>query len=79
MGNKHVYPSEGKKGTQYGTQYIYNEGITKREYFSAMFAQGLLSNSHVIQTHQKGSIDWIAEHSILQADALLKELEKEEK
>lgn len=54
-------------------------GLSKREYFAAMAMQGLLSNSHVIQIHQKSAIDWIAEHSILQADALLDQLEKEEK
>lgn len=78
FGNKYVYPSEGTRQTNNGKMYVYNEGISKRELFAAMAMQGLLSNSHIIQIHQKGAIDWIAEHSILQADALLNQLEKEE-
>lgn len=74
MGNKHVYPSEGKKGTQYGTQYIYNEGITKRELFAAMLAQAMISHNG------NGHKTWsqIASDSVRMADHLLNQLEKEE-
>lgn len=44
-------------------------GLTKREYFAAMAMQGLLVNSTVPTI-------LVAEHSVTQADALLKELEK---
>ncbi len=77
MGNKHVYPSEGKKGTQYGTQYIYNEGITKREYFASMAMQGLVTRYQNMINFE--SSYRISKDAIMLADALLKELEKEEK
>jgi hypothetical protein len=44
-------------------------GLTKREYFAAMAMQGLLADS-TVPTFQ------VAEHAVIQADALLKELEK---
>jgi hypothetical protein len=79
MENKHVYPSEWKKVTKFGTQYICNEGITKRELFAAMAMQGLLSNPTIInKVHGNSHIEWIKVHSILRADALLKELEKQD-
>ena len=53
-------------------------GLSKREYFAAMAIQGLLSNSSIIHIHQKGAIDWISEHAVLQADSLLNQLEKPE-
>ncbi len=77
MGNKHVYTSEGKKGTQYGTQYIYNEGITKREYFASMAMQGLVTRYQNMINFE--SSYRISKDAIMLADALLKELEKEEK
>lgn len=73
MGNKHVYPSEGKKGTQYGTQYIYNEGITKRELFAAMAMQGLVTRNEASQGWDEND----SKQAIHIADCLLKELEKE--
>lgn len=78
MDNKFVYPSEGEKQNQFGKKYIYNEGITKREYFAGLAMQGLLSNSSILDLHTESAIDWIARHSVLQADALLLELSKTE-
>ncbi len=46
-------------------------GLTKREYFAAMAMQGLLSNHMMIDTT---NYEWIAEHSIGYADALLEAL-----
>lgn len=53
-------------------------GLSKREYFAAMAMQGLLSNSNVLGDHNHDASEWIATHSVKQADALLFELEKQQ-
>lgn len=63
MNNKDnsAYPHNYSVGIQHG--------LTKREYFAAMAMQGLCADS-MAPTFQ------IAEQAVIQADALLKELEK---
>lgn len=56
--------------------YEHPIGLTKREYFAGVAMQGLLSNSSMIEGHNNIEIEWIAKHAILQADELLKQLEK---
>lgn len=48
-------------------------GLTKREYLASKAMQGLLSNSAQIDTT---NFEWIAQHAVGYADALLKELLK---
>jgi hypothetical protein len=48
-------------------------GLTKREYFAGLAMQGLLSNPAQIDTT---NFEWVAQHALGYADALLKELEK---
>lgn len=57
-------------------------GLTKREYFSALAMQGLLSNDGLLMFHAKEFPDKklkeiIAEQSVIAADALITELNKE--
>lgn len=78
-GDQPAYPVTEETTDRIDAGIAIYTGLTKREYFAAMAMQGLLSNPSIIHIHQKGAIDWIAEHSILQADALLNQLEKEEK
>jgi len=53
-------------------------GLTKREYFASMAMQGMLSNSGMIDGElTESGAEWIAKHSVMQADSLLRELEKE--
>lgn len=59
------------KPERYGSPSLEGIGLTKREYFAAMAMQGLLSNHMMIDTT---NYEWIAEHSIGYADALLEAL-----
>jgi hypothetical protein len=52
------------------------QGLTKREYFAGLAMQGLLANQYSIDKHNEAEINWIAKHSIMQADELLKQLEQ---
>lgn len=47
-------------------------GLTKREYFAAMAMQGLLSYEEGFQKSESQ----IASYAVVQADALIKELDK---
>lgn len=49
----------------------YSGGLTKREYFAAMALQGLLA--------QNGSYDVSSVQAVIEADALIEELNKERK
>jgi len=49
-------------------------GLTKREYFVGLAMQGLLSNQSITEHHGESAIKWITEHSIKQADEILKQL-----
>lgn len=49
-------------------------GLTKREYFAAIALQGLLSNSTTFQGHSTHAE--LAKDAVMQADALLEELYK---
>jgi hypothetical protein len=53
-----------------GNDYREN-GLTKREYFAAMAMQGLLSNPAQIDIT---NFEWVAEHAIGYADAILEKL-----
>lgn len=66
-GNKPINPT---------TLDTYLKGLSKREYFAAMAMQGLLSNPNISGYH---AMDWISEHSVQQADSLLKTLEETKK
>lgn len=55
------------------SNYISNEGLTKREYFAAMAMQGLLSNEKV---YRDSNLPSVSELSVRQADALINELNK---
>lgn len=60
----------------------HEQGLTKREYFAAMAMQGLLSNSAVntlLSDDKAMQRIQIAETATECADALLSELEKEQK
>jgi hypothetical protein len=52
-----------------GSSSIYQEGLTKREYFASKVMQGLCSDPNM-------AIEDIPKVSVELADALLKELEK---
>lgn len=61
----------GKQGAfACASDYGYQQGLTKREYFAAMVMQGLMACPDI-----SGSREIIAEESVKQADALLKALE----
>lgn len=51
-------------------------GLTKREYFAGLAMQGLLSNVSIIDSLTNISMRYIAEWSVIQADELLKQLDK---
>ena len=63
-GNKPINPT---------TSDTYLKGLSKREYFAAIAMQGLLANPNISGYH---AINFISEHSVQQADSLLKQLEK---
>ena len=50
-------------------------GLTKREYLASKAMQGLLSNPAQIDTT---NFEWVAQHAVGYADALLKELSNED-
>lgn len=52
---------------------VYNHGLTKRELFAAMALQGILSNSRIEVTKETSKL------AVVLADALITELNKEEK
>jgi len=62
-------PNEPIHTIEYNNNYISN-GLTKREYFSAMALQGLLADRKL------GSIQEHAEYAVKLADALIEELSK---
>jgi hypothetical protein len=47
-----------------------------KTYFAGLAMQGLLANQYSIDKHNEAEINWIAKHSIMQADELLKQLEQ---
>jgi len=49
-----------------------DSGLTKREYFAGLAMQGLLANSNLADVEASHMAIW----ATMQADALLKELEK---
>ena len=53
-------------------------GITTRAHFAAMAMQGMVAN-HSLMTHRAEIYKQIATHAILYADALISQLNKEEK
>lgn len=65
-GNEPAYPSEHPD-----KPYKEIMGLTKREYFSVLVMQGLISDGD-----SRGTADDFALSAVLFADALLKELEK---
>ncbi len=62
-------PNEPIHVIEYNNNYISN-GLTKREYFSAMALQGLLADRKL------GSIQEHAEYAVKLADTLIEELSK---
>jgi hypothetical protein len=62
-------PNEPIHTIEYNNNYISN-GLTKREYFSAMALQGLLADRKL------GSIQEHAEYAVKLAEALIEELSK---
>jgi len=81
-GNESVnaYFFHGQDGN--GEQYIdCGRGLTKREYFAAMAMQGLLSvQDLVIDIRQDSTIFTVVSHNATRyADALIAELQKEDK
>jgi len=76
--NKPIYPLRGADGTifkndGYADHVDLLSGLTKREHFAGLAMQGLLSNPSQIDTTH---FEWIAQHAVGYADALLKELNK---
>lgn len=63
VGNDCVYPQISGKP--------YDDSLTKREYFAALAMSGLIAGAEFNPT-----ADELAEHSVLIADALIKELNK---
>lgn len=55
------------------THYL---GLTKREHFAGLAMQGLLANELIVDVLTGKANQWVAEHSVLLSDALLKELGK---
>ena len=58
----------GERGDCYASE------MTIREKFAAMAMQSLLGNHSIIDTSDKSSARWVAEHAAMHADALLAEL-----
>ncbi len=52
------------------------DGLTKREYFAAMAMQGLMANSQTAKDGSDGND--ISSASVLMADALISELNKQQ-
>ena len=63
-------------GTENFTTWQGQQGLTKREYFAGLAMMGLLANSSIIDGHSEHEMKWISEHSLKQADELLKQLEQ---
>ena len=65
----------GEQGiTGYATECGCSHGLTKREHFAAMAMQGILSNQGIIDSITKQTAEWVAEHAVISADALLRAL-----
>ena len=62
------------KPDKYGLPPFVGIGLTKREYFAGLAMQGLLSNPSQIDTTH---FEWVAQHAVGYADALLKEFDKQ--
>jgi hypothetical protein len=74
-GNDLMYPVVESTDGSTGRMECVEPGLTKREYFAAMAMQGILANN------AEGNTEWlydiIGQHSVLAADALITELNKE--
>jgi nitrogenase subunit NifH len=64
-------PNEPIHTIEYNNNYISN-GLTKREYFSAMVLQGIIANKDGLDI----KIERIVESAVDTADALIEELSK---
>lgn len=79
--NKSVYPQIGSVSNNENqlTEVFSDEnnsGLSKREYAAIAAMQGILSNPSLIDYgHNNNVMIWISEHSVQQADKLLKQLE----
>jgi hypothetical protein len=61
--------------TGYKTTTMSN-GLSKREYFTGLAMQGLLSNRAIIDSNSEQAVDYLVKLSVHVADALLKALEE---
>lgn len=57
-----------------GSLYVCD--MTIREKIAAMAMQGILTNRGMVDQLDRASMKWVAEHAIVNADALLAELAK---
>lgn len=63
-------------GTESLTTWQGQKGLTKREYFSALAMQGMLSSIDGFSIHPDGTTQNLARCAVAQADALIEELNK---
>ena len=61
--------------TQHGSMIGPQTGLTKREYFAAKAMQGIVGNHLMIDTD---NWQWLSENAVKAADALIKELNKQQ-
>lgn len=73
-GHKPAFAHSLPKDVEYVDTTVY-DGLTKREYFAGLAMQGLLANNVVTQQHVSSHRHLIAQHSVAQADELLKQLD----
>jgi len=69
--NQQAFASEGSGA-------IEHSGLTKREYFAAMAMQGLIGNNESMKNLEASGTNFI-EIAVQAADALIAELNKEQK
>lgn len=69
MDNKLVKPDDGAFACIFESHL--QEGVTKREYFATMAMQGLIPEA-------ENDIEWCARRAVVMADALIKELNKQQ-
>lgn len=63
-----AFPASGHPGMQFVAQ----EGMELRDYFSAKAMQGILSNHAMIDTATDQTLEWVAKNAYKTADAMLK-------
>ncbi len=74
-GPKTTFPDD----SAYPSWEFTQRGLTKREYFASMAMQGMLAHPGTIADMPQKHPDTVAKAAVIYADALIEELNKEEK